>query len=152
MRKKLLIICGVLLVLLLAATMITKLTTTTDRKVADKFVSYILENKATESYELFSTTAQKSQNVGAWKTTVSQLSIFFKDVQPQYQTTVVGTDKNTLIYSLSGKAGSYQFTVVTDKTDGKWKVFSFLSKKVPPAPKNVQPGASSKTSASETAQ
>lgn len=146
MRKKLLIVGGILIVMLVGLMIFSKVTKVTDQDVADKFTAYVLADKSSESYELFSTTAKNSQSLSEWKTVVDQLSQFLSGSKILYTNKTLSTVSTNFGYGITGPVGNYKFSVVAVQDGGTWKIASFLSQQAPAA------SAASSTDGSDSTQ
>jgi hypothetical protein len=98
------------------------------RKTGDTFLNYTLQDNASASYALLTTTTKKSLSPISWTGIVDKLYASFLGKKPVYASSITTGNDTTLTYNISGIDGKYVFSVTVLKSDSTWQVQSFASK------------------------
>jgi uncharacterized membrane protein YvbJ len=132
-RRKILIYMGVFLVVVTVIVgLLSAVTLSADRKVADSFVKAIVSGDTEKSYSLLSKKSQENDTKVQWKNKLKELKDYYKSADYKKTKVTIPKTKTSngeqiLIYQAIGKDNTkHLFNVVmVIQTDGKYTVSAF---------------------------
>jgi outer membrane lipoprotein-sorting protein len=134
LKKKLLVIFGVIAAVIVALVLIANAATAAPVKVSNQLIANIQAKNATQAYDLLSQGAKNATDPQTFLATVNQIGPILtgkpdmKSKEVNAQTGSASTAK--VVYEIKGNDGlTYLFTVNLIKEGDKWKVLNFESTK-----------------------
>ena len=129
MKKSLLSVGAVLIVGLLLVAGVTTLLNRGDHSLCGKFIGYVRQNKAQESYDLYSANIKGRLTLEAWQQTVAKISkVYGIDGAITLVSTKQSTDITTTSesnYLLKAPNGEYNLTCFTTNQGKEFAVDGF---------------------------
>jgi len=132
MRKRLLLVLGLLLVVVLLLTSVRAFLGHQHIAGADKigqqFIAAVADGDASKSRQLFTAAAQVDNPVnGSWGQFVERLNIIFNGQRPRLMSSQPDGQQLILTYSIDGNDNQNYHMILTMTQENGWKVDSFTS-------------------------